>query len=82
VRFFQNEVAWCPRFASALWTLTWELLTPPLFLDPARQYGYDINSPVSYLRMAARRSLFDNLTGGGLEPLHPKTGTPTAISNA
>ena len=71
-----------PRFASALWTLTWEPLTPPLFLDPARQYRYDINNPVSYLRMAAGRSLFDNLDGGGLEPFHPKTGTPTAISNA
>ena len=55
---------------------------PPLFLDPACQDRYDINNPVSYLRMAARRSLFDNLTGGGLEPLHLKTGTPTAISNA
>jgi len=32
--------------------------------------------------MAAGRSLFDNLDGGGLEPFHPKTGTPTAISNA
>jgi len=70
-----------PGFVSVLWTLTWEFLTPPLFLDLARQRRYDINNPVSYLRMAAGRSLFDNLDGGGLEPFHPKTGTPTAISN-
>ncbi len=66
--------AWCSRFASVLWTLTWEFLTPPLFLDPARQHRYDINTPVSYLRMAARRSLFDNLDGGGLETLPSQNG--------
>ena len=66
----------CPRFASVLWiwTLTWELLTPPLFFDPARQHRYDIKNPVSYSRMAARHSLFDNLDGRWTRTLPSQNG--------
>src|SRR5208282_1657752 len=46
-------------------------------LAPARQHRYDMEGAVSYLRIAARPSLFDNRSPtGGSNPSIPKAGAP------
>src|ERR1700674_310841 len=54
------------------------------FLDSDRQHRYDMESAVSYLRMAARRSLCETLTRRCTPrtPSVPETGTQCAICNA
>jgi hypothetical protein len=40
-------------------------LPPNFFLDPLLQHRYDKEEDVSYLKMAASRSLFENQTADG-----------------